>query len=88
MPKVVGVSFRLGGKVHMYDPEGLPLVPGDEVVVPAARGVGYGRVVSPIREIPAGEMEETLKKIMRRATPSDRERQRENASRKEEAYRT
>ncbi|MBU4194607.1 MAG: stage 0 sporulation family protein [Actinobacteria bacterium] len=88
MPKVVGVSFRLGGKVHMYDPEGLPLVPGDEVVVPAARGVGYGRVVSPIREIPAGEMEETLKKIMRRATPSDRERQRENASRKEEACRT
>lgn len=88
MPKAVGVSFRTGGKTYLYDPEGLPLVPGDEVIVPAARGVEYGRVVSPIREAREGELEEPLKRIMRRATPRDRERQRENLERKEEAYRT
>jgi cell fate regulator YaaT (PSP1 superfamily) len=88
MPKAVGISFRTGGKVYLYDPEGLPLVPGDEVVVPAAKGVGFGRVVSPIREVGEGELEEPLKKVMRRATAHDRERQRENMSRKEEAYRT
>src|SRR5450759_745251 len=88
MPKTVGVSFRPGGKVYLYDPEGLPLVPGDEVVVPAARGVGYGRVVSPIREVPAEEMEEPLKKVMRRASAHDKERQKENIRKKEEAYRT
>lgn len=87
MPKVVRVSFQLGGKVHLYDPDGLTLVPGDEVIVPVARGVGYGRVVSSIREVYCEETGETLKKIMRRATPSDRERQRKNISRKEEAYR-
>ncbi|MBU4176070.1 MAG: stage 0 sporulation family protein [Actinobacteria bacterium] len=87
MPKVVRVSFQPGGKAHLYDPEGLTLVPGDEVIVPVARGVGYGRVVSPIREVYSEEMGETLKKIMRRATPSDRERQRKNVYRKEEAYR-
>lgn len=88
MPKAVGVSFRQGGKVYLYDPEDYQLVPGDEVVVPAARGVGYGTVVSPIREIPEGELEETLKRVMRRATPKDRERKRQNATREEEAFRT
>jgi cell fate regulator YaaT (PSP1 superfamily) len=88
MPKAVGVSFHPGGKVHLYDPEGLGLVPGDEVVVPAARGVSYGKVVSPIRDIPSDETESVLKKVMRRATPEDRARQRMNAARKAEAYRT
>lgn len=88
MPKVVGISFRPGGKVYRYDPEGLPLVPGDEVVVPAARGVGFGRVVTPIQEIPEGELEDPLKKVMRKATDRDRERQRQNTARKDQAYRT
>lgn len=74
--------------MYLYDPEGLPLVPGDEVVVPAARGVGYGRVVTPIREVAEGELEEPLKKVMRRASERDRARQRENVQKKEEAYRT
>lgn len=87
MPKAVGISFRPGGKAYLYDPEGIPLVPGDEVVVPAARGVEFGLVVSPIREISEAEVQEPLKKVMRRATPVDRGRKRENARKKEEAYR-
>ncbi|HEY5532349.1 MAG TPA: stage 0 sporulation family protein [Candidatus Anoxymicrobiaceae bacterium] len=88
MPKAVGISFRQGGKVYLYDPEGLPLVPGDEVVVPAAKGVGFGRVVIPIREVDEKELEEPLKKVMRRATTRDRERQRQNLEKKEQAFRT
>jgi cell fate regulator YaaT (PSP1 superfamily) len=87
MPKAVGISFRPGGKVYLYDPEGLPLVPGDEVVVPAAKGVGFGRVITPIREVTEEELEEPLKKVMRRATIRDQERQRENMEKKERAYR-
>jgi len=88
MPKAVGVSFRTGGKTYLYDPEGIPLVPGNEVVVPAARGVEFGLVVSSIREVSEEELGEPLKKVMRRATPADSERKRENARKKEEAYRT
>lgn len=88
MPKAVGISFRPGGKVYHYDPEGLSLVPGDEVVVPAARGVGYGRVVTPIREAGVQEVEGPLKKVIRKATAHDQERQRLNMEKKEEAYRT
>ena len=88
MPKAVGISFRPGGKAYLYDPEGIPLVPGDEVVVPAARGVEFGLVVSSIREISEAELQEPLKKVMRRATPADSGRRRENARKKEEAYRT
>lgn len=88
MPKAVGVNFRPCGKVYLYDPEGLALVPGDQVVVPAARGVEFGRVATPVREVAAEELEEPLKKVMRRATAKDSERQRDNVLRKEEAYRT
>lgn len=88
MPKAVGISFRPGGKVYLYDPENLPLVPGDEVVVPAAKGVGFGRVTTSIREVAEEGLEEPLKKVMRRATTRDRERQRENMVNKEQAYRT
>lgn len=88
MPKSVGVSFRPGGKTYLYDPEGIPLVPGDEVVVPAARGVEFGLIVSPIREVSEAGLHEPLKKVMRRATPADLERRRENTRKKEEAYRT
>lgn len=88
MPKAVGVSFRPGGKTYLYDPEGISLVPGDEVVVPAARGVEFGVVVSSIREVSGEALQEPLKKVMRRATPADRERKRENARKKDEAYRT
>jgi cell fate regulator YaaT (PSP1 superfamily) len=88
MPKVVGISFRPGGKVYLYDPEGVVLVPGDEVVVPAARGVGYGQVATPVREVDDSELEGPLKKVMRRATPGDKERQKTNLEKKERAYRT
>ena len=88
MPRAVGISFRPGGKVYLYDPEDLMLVPGDEVVVPASRGVGYGRVVTPIMEVSEEEVGEPLKKVMRRAAPQDRERQKLNAKKKEEAFRT
>jgi cell fate regulator YaaT (PSP1 superfamily) len=88
MSKAVGVAFRPGGKAYMYDPEDLPLVIGDEVVVPAQRGVEFGTVVSAVREAAPDEFPEPLKKVMRRATPRDQQRREENIQRKEEAFRT
>lgn len=72
----------------MYDPEDLPLVPGDEVVVPAQRGVELGTVASAVREAGEDEFAEPLKKVMRRATARDRQRRRESVERQEEAFRT
>lgn len=88
MARAVRVSFRPGEKSYLYDPEQLTLVPGDEVVVPAVRGVEFGLVVSPVQEVDEGKLEEPLKKIMRKATLKDRERLRRNAVKKDEAYRT
>lgn len=88
MHRIVGISFRPGGKVHIYDPEDLPLVPGDEVIVPAGGGVELGRVVSPIREVEEEEIKEPLKKVMRRASSMDKAREKENVRKKEEAFRT
>jgi len=88
MPRAVGISFRPGGKIYLYDPEDLPLVPGDEVIVPASGGVEFGRVVTSIREISDEELEEPLKKVIRRATSRDREQLKRNERKKEEAFRT
>ncbi|PKQ27434.1 MAG: stage 0 sporulation protein [Candidatus Anoxymicrobium japonicum] len=88
MSKTVGVSFRPGGKVYLYDPEELPLAPGDEVIVPVTRGVGYGRVVTPVKQVADEGCDKRLKKVLRRASAGDKERQKENVKNKREAYRT
>lgn len=87
MPKAIGVDFKPGGKVFLYDPQDMVLVPGDEVVVPAAHGIGYGRVVMPAREVSPDEISEPLKKVIRKVTPRDREEWLEKEEKRLEAYR-
>lgn len=87
MPKAVGVIFSPGGKVNYYDPEDFVLVPGDEVIVPATRGVEYAKVVTSPREIPSREGDRPLKKVLRKATKMDREQLFKNLKRKKEVQR-
>lgn len=86
MPKAVGVAFRTGGKVYLYDPVDIPLVPGDEVIVPALKGIGFATVVSSLHHVEESELEEPLKKVMRKAGAQDYDRLQENAVRKMDAY--
>ena len=57
MPNVVGVRFKRAGKVYYFDPLEIDLQKGDHVIVETARGLEYGEVVTPIREVsPEDEM--------------------------------
>ena len=51
MANVIGVRFRRAGKIYYFDPAGLDIKQGDNVIVETARGIEYGKVVLGIREI-------------------------------------
>ena len=87
MATVVGVSLRKGSKVAFYDPDRLSLRAGDEVIVPTAKGVEFGVVMSPPREIPYSSCFQDLKKVVRRATDRDRQQKERNEIRRDRAWR-
>ena len=58
--KVIGVRFRVAGKIYFFNPLQFPIKSGDHVIVETARGVEYGTVVGGIREIKDEEVSQPL----------------------------
>lgn len=78
MPELVEVVFQSGGKVFSFDPAGLELSPGENVIVRTSRGVELGHVVVANHEVPAGKTA-PLERVARKATASDQETTERNA---------
>jgi cell fate regulator YaaT (PSP1 superfamily) len=72
MAMAVGVVFSPGGKVYSFDPGGLELAWNTRVICQTSRGHELGRVVKPSHELEAAPSP-PLKKVVRRATPTDEE---------------
>jgi cell fate regulator YaaT (PSP1 superfamily) len=72
MATAVGVVFSPGGKVYSFDPGGLELAWNTRVICQTSRGHELGRVVKPNFELDS-EPSQPLKKVVRRATPTDEE---------------
>ncbi|MBN2026842.1 MAG: stage 0 sporulation family protein [Actinobacteria bacterium] len=87
MAVIVGVSVKKGCKIAYFDPDRLSLRIGDEVIVPTSKGVEFGVVTSPPREIPETSVFEDLKKVVRRATDRDRQQKERNEIRRDRAFR-
>ena len=51
MYNVVGVRFKKAGKIYYFDPAAYILEKDDYVIVETARGVEYGKVVVPIKQV-------------------------------------
>ncbi|MDD4635646.1 MAG: stage 0 sporulation family protein [Dehalococcoidales bacterium] len=85
MPLVIGVRFRPVGKIYHFDPAGLELKDGDQVVVETARGQELGRVIGALKEISEEEVPEGLKPVLRLADDSDIEQARNMEKRESEA---
>jgi cell fate regulator YaaT (PSP1 superfamily) len=82
---VVGVRFRAAGKLYEYDAGRLPLVTGDQVIVPTEHGQALGTVIVPPHEAPA---ERALQgRVVKRADVRDLQRDDANLSRAREAQR-
>ena len=86
MAKVVGVRFRNVGKIYYFDPKEYEIRLYDHVIVETARGMEYGKVVMPPKEVPDEEVVHPLKEVLRMATKEDDEREKANRQREREAY--
>lgn len=86
MYKVVGVRFKKAGKIYYFDPLDYPLHVGDYVIVETARGIEYGKVASPVREVDENDVVLPLKKIIRKALEEDQIQVDENRIDAEQAF--
>ena len=86
MVKVVGVRFKNAGKIYYFDPGELLIDLNQSVIVETARGIEYGLVVVPNREVDESEIVAPLKKVIRIATEEDAAHNEENERKEKEAY--
>lgn len=86
MVKVVGVRFKKAGKVYYFDPDQFNIESDANVIVETARGIEFGQVVIPIREVADEEIVAPLKKVMRMATEEDVKHASENNKKEKEAF--
>lgn len=84
--KVIGVRFRVAGKIYFFDPLQFPIKSGDHVIVETARGVEYGTVVGDIREIKNEDINQPLKPVLRIATKEDDQKESANRLKEKEAF--
>lgn len=86
MKIIIGVSFRQAGKVYFFDPGDEQIERGEHVIVETAKGVEYGTVVVPNREMAEVKIVAPLKKIIRVATPKDEDIELKNREKEKDAY--
>ena len=87
MVTVVGVKFKMGGKIYYFAPGDLELPMGEHVIVETARGVEYGIVAMERKEIADEDVISPLKEVIRVATDEDKARLAENKKKEKEAFR-
>lgn len=86
MKIIIGVSFRQAGKVYFFDPGDEQIERGEHVIVETAKGVEYGTVVVPNREMAEEKIVAPLKKIIRVAAPKDEDIELKNREKEKDAY--
>ncbi len=86
MYNVVGVRFKKAGKIYYFDPIDFVLEKGQYVIVETARGVEYGKVVVPIKQVEENDVVLPLKQVVRPADERDRLQVDENQSESKRAF--
>ena len=86
MVNVIGVRFQNAGKLYFFDPGAFWPTPGDFVIVETARGIEFGEVVTPVREMNDEQLTAPLKQVVRIATAQDVQHAQENKQNEKEAY--
>lgn len=86
MVKVVGIRFKKAGKIYYFDPGELEIPVNANVIVETVRGIEFGQVVVPNRDVPDEQIVAPLKKVIRIATEEDRLHYEENAKKEKEAF--
>lgn len=86
MTSIIGVRFKPAGKIYYFDPQGMDISRGDNVVVETSRGLEYGEVIQGTKEVEDSFITKPLKGVIRIATAEDTEKYNENKEKEKEAY--
>ena len=86
MAMVIRVRFKRAAKLYDFDPNGLDLHNGMNVVTETARGVELGECMSGIMDMPDERLVLPLKPIIRIATEQDLATQKRNEQAEKEAF--
>lgn len=87
MIEVIGVRFKKVGKTYYFDPHGLQISKGENVIVETARGVEFGEVVTANHMVSDQKVVSPLKKVIRVATQGDRKHLEDNQRKQKDAFR-
>ena len=83
---VVDIQFKSGGKSYSFDPGGLTLAPGDEVIIDTQRGQEFGLCQRGNHGVLADQVVQPLRQVLRLADDADRQRLKDNALRESQAF--
>lgn len=83
--KVVGIRFKEVGKIYYFDPDDMEIKAGDQVIVETVRGKEYGTAVVGPRWISETEVNQPLRKIIRKSTKDDKDQLAKNRTDEKEA---
>lgn len=83
---VCDIEFRTGTKTYYFDPNGLQLKAGDEVILETARGSEYGVCVRGNHGIRPHEVVTPLRPVLRIATPQDKRIHADNLVKERRAF--
>ena len=86
MIEVVSIKFNEKGKIYFFNPQGIKLAKGDNVVVETAKGLEYGMCVYGNHNVNDTLVVQPLRPVIRRSTQADDERNAANKRRDDEAF--
>ncbi len=86
MKNIIGVRFKKLGKIYFFNPKGLRVRKGDNVIVETAQGEEYGEVMIPNRLVEDDKIVLLLKKIIRIANYKDKKHYEECRKIEKEAF--
>ncbi len=86
MQTVIDIKFRTGGKVYYFDPAGIEIHEGDNVIVETQQGPEFTTAVSEVHEVDDEHIVSPLKPVIRVATQEDKEKDTQNRQKEAEAF--
>ena len=86
MTNVISVRFRSGSKTYYFDPQGMEVRPGDEVIVMTGQGQEYATCTEGNHDVDDSQVVAPLRPLVRLATENDRRTLEHNHQREREAF--
>ena len=86
MTDVISVRFRSGCKEYYFDPKGLTIPVGTDVIVETAQGPEFAHCAAGNHQVPDDAVVKPLRSVLRIATDNDKHTAAYNRSREKEAF--